>query len=738
MKRTKRILCIVLSVIMLLTILPINSMAIPKMDLGGTCGDNLEWYYKHDTRTLTIYGTGPMCDYDFHQTPWYVRYLYIENIVVKSGVTSIGNHAFDGLSEAAKIDIPDSVQSIGKRAFSFTRISEVKLPDSITEIGTGAFRSCSSLRSVTSLPNSITSIGAGTFWSCNNMNTFVVPDGVTTINNDAFYNCFNLSMLVIPDSVTHIGETALQYLGALKYVHYLGTPEQWETITKSDKIHPDIHYCIEKQGTYTSCDQEYVNDGWYCNDCEVYVKGGESVPAGHILENGYCTKCDYSETPTLNENSQYEISNRAELLWFAEQYNAGNLGSSANAVLTNDIDLENTEFTPIGNSSKKYVGIFDGQGYSINNFKMTINKGGYYGLFGYVDGKDTAGKTVIKNFSINGNVTTAFTSKTDSWYGVVGQADGKTEIINVQSSVNYTAGDTYYKKFVGGIVGQTGDATISKCSFDGTLDLGNSSVDCVGGIAAYSYNGKTVSIKDCAFTGAINSDYTSASQIGGLVGYYNGENGRNMTITNSISVGDITLDGATTKAGAIFGVLNNHTVAQAEAKFTNNYYCSTLNPCGTGNATATFVEKEKVESGEFTYFLQENSTEDIWGQNVDYHPPYDKHPVMYGMEVQKNQIGGCCEVNYIYGYSNYVEDPISYHYFGVYNNVKSCGCGILYGDVNRDELVDHIDYMAMVSHTIKQYYQIEGEEAEFAADLNGDGALDGFDAIALDLHLAQE
>ena len=466
-------------------------------------------------------------------------------------------------------------------------------------------------------------------------------------------------------------------------------------------------------------------------------------------ENGICTyESSHYEKPTettdkydLNgdevEDTVYEISNKGQFRWFAQQYNAGNLGSSANAVLTNDIDLENTEFTPIGNSSKRYVGIFDGQGYSINNFKMTISKGGYYGLFGYVDGKDTAGKTVIKNFSINGNVTTAFTSKTDSWYGVVGQADGKTEIINVQSSVNYTAGDTYYKKFVGGIVGQTGDITISKCSFDGIIDLGNSSVDCVGGIAAYSYNGKTVSIKDCAFTGTINSDYTSASQIGGLVGYYNGENGRNMTITNSISVGDITLDGATTKAGAIFGVLNNHTAAQAEAKFTNNYYCSTLNPCGTGNATAIFVEKEKVESGEFTYFLQENSTEDIWGQNVDYHPPYDKHPVMYGMEVQKNQIGGCCEVNYIYSYSNYVEDPISYHYFGVYNGVKSCGCGILYGNVNYDEVVNSIDYMALVSHTIKQFYQIK-DEKKFSADLNGDGALDAFDVIALDLHLAQE
>ena len=51
-----------------------------------------------------------------------------------------------------------------------------------------------------------------------------------------------------------------------------------------------------------------------------------------------------------NSDGVYEISTGAELAWFAAAFNEGKLASSANAVLTNDIDLGNKEWTPIGAS----------------------------------------------------------------------------------------------------------------------------------------------------------------------------------------------------------------------------------------------------------------------------------------------------------------------------------------------------------------------------------------------------
>ena len=379
-------------------------------------------------------------------------------------------------------------------------------------------------------------------------------------------------------------------------------------------------------------------------NCSGGAYSNSSVAGEHTYIDGVCAVCSGYES-AVKVDGAYSIGNKGQLLWFAQEYNKGNLGSSANAVLTADIDLSGHNWTPIGTSSRKYYGIFDGQNHSITGFTMHITSGGYYGLFGFANG---GGITVIKNFSISGEVTTAFTKSGDSWYGVIGQSDGGATISNVHSSVNYTAGDTYTKKFVGGIVGQTGDITIERSSFSGTIDLGASAVDCVGGIAAYSYNGKTVTINGCGFYGTINSDYTGgASQIGGILGYYNGENGRNLTFSNNLSAGTITMDGATDKAGALVGVLKNYTEAQAAQKLTNLYYFSTLPSCSSVSLSATAVDQEQLSSGEVAYKLQGDNTVQLWGQDIDNGKPKQALPSTNGGKLYYADICGAT-----YGYSN--------------------------------------------------------------------------------------
>ena len=46
-------------------------------------------------------------------------------------------------------------------------------------------------------------------------------------------------------------------------------------------------------------------------------------------------------------NGAYQIESAEELVWFAEKVNGGD--RTANAVLNSDIDLENKNWTPIGN-----------------------------------------------------------------------------------------------------------------------------------------------------------------------------------------------------------------------------------------------------------------------------------------------------------------------------------------------------------------------------------------------------
>ena len=56
---------------------------------------------------------------------------------------------------------------------------------SVTSIGNSAFRSCSSLTSIT-IPNSVTSIGETAFSWCSSLTSLTIPESVTNIGFDAF------------------------------------------------------------------------------------------------------------------------------------------------------------------------------------------------------------------------------------------------------------------------------------------------------------------------------------------------------------------------------------------------------------------------------------------------------------------------------------------------------------------------------------------------------------------------
>ncbi len=190
----------------------------------GTCGDNLVWTLDNEG-TLTISGTGDMKDYTNIYTnvyfdcwfgssaPWYFRYEspyfgYVKAVVIKDGVTSIGQQAFSGLVNLAKITIPDSVTSIGECAFS----------------------ACDSLKEI-DLPDGVTSICKCTFQGCTNLTNIIIPGNVTSIGAWAFDSCSSLTSVAIPNSMKSIGSNAFSSCTSLAEVTYCGTAEQWNQIS---------------------------------------------------------------------------------------------------------------------------------------------------------------------------------------------------------------------------------------------------------------------------------------------------------------------------------------------------------------------------------------------------------------------------------------------------------------------------------------------------------------------------
>lgn len=133
--------------------------------------------------------------------------------------------------------IPNSVTSIGKRAFSDCYFTSLITSDS--EIPTGAY----DLPLI--IPYSVNNIGEGAFYGCI-LNSVILPYGVTAIGNSAFENCRRLASIDIPNSVTSIGKDAFKstawlsnqpdgliYAGKIAY-YYKGTMPENTSIEFDD------------------------------------------------------------------------------------------------------------------------------------------------------------------------------------------------------------------------------------------------------------------------------------------------------------------------------------------------------------------------------------------------------------------------------------------------------------------------------------------------------------------------
>ncbi|MBR1779997.1 MAG: leucine-rich repeat protein, partial [Oscillospiraceae bacterium] len=257
MKRTKHLLILLLTLALLLCAMTFGASAYEV--ISGTCGDSATWSLDSDG-TLTVSGTGSFA------FSWggdnFTGLLQAKNqvtsVVIKDGITEIGDGAFSNINTPIKVTIPRSVTSIGSSAFSgCNNLTEVIGGSGLTSIGPYAFAGCENLTSLTipagaevrsgafnscfgladdqglivvshvlygcvdydiadvAVPSGVTRIHGGAFsestLAYTSLRTVTIPEGVTTIESGAFRNLINLEQVTIPASVTQMGGDAFRF-----------------------------------------------------------------------------------------------------------------------------------------------------------------------------------------------------------------------------------------------------------------------------------------------------------------------------------------------------------------------------------------------------------------------------------------------------------------------------------------------------------------------------------------------
>ena len=219
---------------------------------------NLTWKLDADG-TLTISGTGTMKDYDYNNNPSPANQKKgsVKKVVIKDGVTSIGNFAFYNCTSLTSITIPDSVTSIELAAFNnCNNLTSITIPDSVTSIGDSAFELCNKLSSIT-LSNNITSIGNWAFHGCS-LTSITIPDSVTSIGAMAFYSCSNLQTI------------SLSCKSSLKKSDF-GDKANLVSYTNQ-------HLLTKTAAKAATCSESGNKEYWTCEHCGKYFLSDDSNP----------------------------------------------------------------------------------------------------------------------------------------------------------------------------------------------------------------------------------------------------------------------------------------------------------------------------------------------------------------------------------------------------------------------------------------------------------------------------
>ena len=241
-----RLLSAILAVALFFTLLPVSALAEGGGSTGVShaATRSLNTDNKDDqglTYTLNAADhTATVANYD-NSTPDGV--IDIPDTVTSSGqpytVTAIGNNAFCHSytsTNVSSVFIPATVTSIGNGAFSYCRfLATVTFAEGsqLKSIGASAFFGSEYEHPIFTeikIPDSVETIGSRAFYGCRNLKKITLPSALKTLSLSTFTYCTSLSDVYLPASLTDIGSNIFFQCSSLTNIYYAGSLAQWSQI----------------------------------------------------------------------------------------------------------------------------------------------------------------------------------------------------------------------------------------------------------------------------------------------------------------------------------------------------------------------------------------------------------------------------------------------------------------------------------------------------------------------------
>ena len=256
---------------------------------------------------------------------------------------------------------------------------------------------------------------------------------------------------------------------------------------------------------------------------------------------------------TGTENDPYQINTAEELAYFAKTVNEGQPYNGLYIVLKNDLDLNNQEWTPIGNSRNPFKGNFNGDNHTVTGMQISNSSKDYVGLFGECTRYNVY--SAIKNITVKDSVING-----KSGVGAIVGSAVEINIENCRSIANKINGQRRVGGICGYFCGYSNGGKVSQC-YNSSKVTGK---DSAGGIAGM---GDRCTAENCLNTGEIKvTARQDESTGGGIFGTFNDTNTTlPAAITACVNLGKVS-------GGESFGGIVGSTDSKSTGHISNCYY----------------------------------------------------------------------------------------------------------------------------------------------------------------------